>query len=222
MDSLMRSGPSKSIAKTPQGGNVLVLIGPGGRLTGIRSRFCSTSQHLSPLIVRYHTLLRNFCLVPKMPFWPSLAWDNTLALRLYGNNDSCPPGYHFQSSTTHHCSLEGIVCRLTASRFSVMYSYCTMLFIKSLGFFYSSSSHIKRGCIHCHKSNMFFGLLWLKRVLLFPAVFERRSTMVFGPGSPWPWVLGQHSQHPPFDEGAGFRNVNHRGLWSSKRWNDTT
>ena len=84
MVSLMGSGPSKSIAKTPQGGNVLVLIGPGGRLTGIRSRFCSTSHHLSPLIVRYHTLLRNFCLVPKMPFWPSLAWDNTLALRLYG------------------------------------------------------------------------------------------------------------------------------------------
>ena len=81
----MGSGSSKSIAKTPQGGNVLVLlIGPGGRLTGIRSRFCNTSQHLSPLIVRYHNLLRNFCLVPKMPFWPSLAWDNTLTLRLKG------------------------------------------------------------------------------------------------------------------------------------------
>ena len=38
----------------------------------------------APVIVRYHTLLRNFCLVPKMPFWPSLAWDNTLALRLNG------------------------------------------------------------------------------------------------------------------------------------------
>lgn len=148
----MGSGPSKSIAKTPQGGNVLVLKGPGGRLTGIRSRFRSTSQHLSPLIVRYHTLLRNFCLVPKMPFWPSLAWDNTLALRLY-------LFFIFQSSTTHHRSLEGVVCRLTASRFSVMYSDCTLLFIKCLGFFYSSSSHIKGGCIHYHKSNMFFGLL---------------------------------------------------------------
>ena len=24
--------------------------------------------------------------------------------------------------------------------------------------------------------------------------------------------VGQHSQHPPFDAGAGFRNVNHCGL----------